>query len=107
MDVHLKLLAEIGLTLTAAEEALDEGANTSAREQLDTVSTQLEELRAAWPDMSAAERTIVGQTAAPLRARLDAALKRLPRLTAVGDMPADEQVEDEDDEPGDDLPPAA
>lgn len=111
MDVHLKRLAEIGLELTAAEEALDEGANQTARAALDRAADGLDALRAAWPTLSAGERTVVGSTAAPFRARLDAARKRLPRLAAVADVPDGERVADPDeDDLGDDAappPPAA
>lgn len=104
MDAHLKRLADIGLDLTAAEEALDEGANAAARDALDRAGDGLDALRAAWPDLSAAERTIVGSTATPLRARLDAARARLPRLVALADVPAAERIADPED---DDEPPTA
>lgn len=111
MDAHLKRLAEISLELNAAEEALAEGANTTAREALDRAADGLDDLRAAWPSMSSGERDVVGATAAPLRARLDAARTRLPRLVALADVPAAERTaEQEDDEPFDDdsaPPPAA
>ncbi|HEX6388696.1 MAG TPA: hypothetical protein VFZ89_04605 [Solirubrobacteraceae bacterium] len=103
MDAHLKRLAEIGLDLTAAEEALDEGANTNARELLDRVAEALDELRGAWPDLSDAERKVIGPTAAPLRARLDAARARLPRLVALTEVPQAERIVD----PEDDGPPEA
>jgi hypothetical protein len=103
MDAHLKRLAEIGLSLTAAEEALDEGANTNARDLLDRASDTLDELRAAWPLLNAGERTLIGATAAPLRARLDAARARLPRLVALGEVPQSERIAD----PEDDGPPEA
>ena len=83
MDEHLKRLADVGLELTAAEEALDAGANTGARGHVDAAEDGLEALRAAWPRMGPSERQVVGRTAAPLRARLDAARRRLPRATAL------------------------
>lgn len=108
MDAHLKRLAEIGLDLTAAEEALAEGANTTARDALDRAADGLAALRDAWPTLSAPEREVVGATAAPLRARLDAARGRLPRLVALADVPDAERAPDPDDETLDDPdPPAA
>ncbi len=103
MDAHLKRLAGIGLDLTAAEDALGEGANTNARELLDRASEALDELRSAWPTLSEAERTIIGATAAPLRARLDGARARLPRLVALSEVPHAERIDD----PEDDGPPEA
>jgi hypothetical protein len=99
MDAHLKRLADIGLDLTAAEDALAEGANTNARDLLDRVDEALEELRGVWPQLTEAERSIVGATAAPLRARLDAARARLPRLVALTEVPQSERIEPEDDGP--------
>jgi hypothetical protein len=103
MDAHLKRLADIGLDLSAAEDALDEGANTNARDLLDRASGALDELREAWPELSQSERSIIGSTAAPLRARLDAARARLPRLVALTEVPQSERVSD----PEDDGPPEA
>jgi hypothetical protein len=101
MDEHLKRLAEVGLELTAAEQALDEGANTGARAHVDAAEEGLDALRAAWPGMSQAERQLVGRTAAPLRERLDAARRRLPRATALVEV-APEPGEEDDDGPYDD-----
>jgi len=106
MDAHLKRLADTGLDLTAAEEALDEGANSTARDLLDRVSDQLDELRAAWPALTSGERTLIGSTAAPLRQRLDAARARLPRLAAVTDVPPAERIPDPDQDDDGPLPAA-
>jgi len=103
MDAHLKRLADIGLNLTAAEEALDEGANTTARDLLDRAGESLDELRGAWPELSEAQRSIIGGAAAPLRQRLDAAKARLPRHLALTDVPQAERIVD----PEDDGPPEA
>jgi hypothetical protein len=101
MDAHLKRLADIGLDLTAAEEALAEGANTNARELLDRAADALDELRAAWPLLNEAQRTVIGSTAMPMRERLDAGRARLPRLVALGEVPQSER------DPEDDGPPEA
>ncbi|XAY07931.1 hypothetical protein DSM112329_04825 [Paraconexibacter sp. AEG42_29] len=105
MDAHLKALADISMALSAAEEFLDESAHLNARDQLDAASEGLTALRDQWPQMSAAERTVVGRTAAPLRDRLDAGRARLPKLTALTEV-APEPGEGDDDDggpvPGDD-----
>ncbi len=99
MDAHLKTLAEAGLAVGAAEEALGEGAHHSAAEHLDAADTHLAALREAWTEMGAAERTIVGRTAKPLAARVTAARTRLPKLSALS-VGAPEVDPDEDVEPG-------
>ena len=99
MDALLKELADASMALGAAEEALEEGAHTSARDQLDDAAARLGVLRERWPELSGAERALVGKTAAPLRTRLDAARARLPKaaaLTEVAPAPADPE---EDEEP--------
>ncbi len=103
MDAHLKRLADIGLDLTAAEEALAEGANTAARDLLDRAAEALDALRGEWPLLSEPERKIIGSTAAPLRQRLDAGRARLPRLVALTEVPQAERIVD----PEDDGPPEA
>jgi hypothetical protein len=85
MDELLKLLAGASMHLEAGEEALAEGANATASDELDAAGEVLATLRGRWAEMSATERAVVGKTAAPLRARLDAAQRRLPRRTALTD----------------------
>jgi hypothetical protein len=97
---HLKLLAEASLEVTAAEEAIEETAHQTAREALDRAEEHLAELRAGWPDMNTAERDIVGKTATPLKTRMDAAAKRIPKRTTLV------QVAEEPD-PEQELDPAA
>lgn len=99
MDEHLKTLAEAGLSVDAAEEALGEGAHHTAAEHLDTADAHLTVLREAWTEMGHAERTIVGRTAKPLAERLAAARRRLPKLSALS-VGAPEVDPDEDVEPG-------
>lgn len=101
MDDLLKRVADAGLALDRAEEAVEAGEHGAAREALDEVDEALAGLRERWPGMSAAERTLVGRTAAPLRARLDAARRRVAPLRAVSE--AAPEVDPEQDEP----PPAA
>ncbi len=95
MDALLKQLADASMAVGEAEEALEEGANTTARDRLDDASATLADLRERWPKFSAAERTLVGKTAAPLKARLDAAQDRLPKLSALSEAPAEADPEDE------------
>ena len=102
MDALLKLAAEAGLHVSAAEEALGEGGHTTAREEVDRADDALADLRAAWPTMSAAERTLVGKAAAPLRERLDRVRRALPKVAAVSEAaPVEDPEQDEaPDEPG-------
>jgi hypothetical protein len=100
MDDSLKTLAEAGLAADAAEEALAEGAATTAEQQLDRADEALAELRARWADMAAGERRVVGASAAPLRARLDAVRGRLPKRRALVEGVAEVDPEQEQ-EPGD------
>jgi hypothetical protein len=98
MDTHLKLLAEASLQVTAAEEAITETAYQNAREALDLAEEQLAELREGWPTMSASERTIIAGTATPLKARIDAATKLIPKRTTLTEV-AMEADPEEDVEP--------
>jgi hypothetical protein len=85
MDAHLKLLADASLEVSAAEEALEDGAFHTARDRLDSAGGVLTALRERWPEMSAAERGLVGPAAREVRERLDAAGRRVPRLSALSD----------------------
>jgi hypothetical protein len=85
MDASLKLLADASLEVTAAEDALDEGAFHAARDRLDAAGAVLADLRAAWPSMGGAERGVVGPAARSVRDRLDAAGRRVPRLSALSE----------------------
>jgi hypothetical protein len=85
MDAHLKLLADASLEVTAAEDALDEGAFHAARDRLDAAGAVLADLRAAWADMNAGERGVVGPAARQVRERLDAASARMPKLSALSE----------------------
>lgn len=93
VDDHLKLLAEASLAMTAAEEALEERAFHTARERLDEVDVTLEDLRRRWLAMSLAERGLITPSAKEIRARLDAAAKRVPKISALSQ--GDEEVDPE------------
>ena len=88
MDRHLKRLAEVSLAVSEAEDAIAEQALHLASERLDDAREGLAGLRAAWPAMSSAERRLVGETARPVRERLDAAAGSVPRLRPVSEMAA-------------------
>jgi hypothetical protein len=97
VDGDLKALAEVGLALTAAEEALDEDAAQAAVARLDEAEAGLAGLRAAWPEMTPARRRLVGAAATPLRARLDVARRRVPRRRALAEIAPELDAEQERD----------
>ena len=94
---HLKVLAEASLAVERAEAAAGDGAYTAAREALDEAELELAALRERWPAMSAAERTLVGRAAAPVRRRLDALAGRMPRSSALSDAAPEDDPEQERD----------
>lgn len=99
MDAHLKLLAEAGLALGEAEDAIGESAFDAAREHVERAEEQLAALREAWPQMSPMERKIVGAAAKPVADRAATAARRIPRRSALS-QGAPEIDPDEDVEPG-------
>jgi len=94
---HLKVLAEASLAVERAEAAAGDGAFTAAREALDEAELELAALRERWPTMSAAERTLVGRAAAPVRRRLDSLAGRMPRSSALSDAAPEDDPEQERD----------
>jgi hypothetical protein len=97
MDAELKLLADTGLLVTEAEEALDAGDPGPARDALQRAGEGLAELRSRWPGLPASQRAVVGAAAGPVRARLDAALARLPKRVALSEgRPEPDPEEDVD-----------
>lgn len=72
MDALLKLAADAGVAVSAAEDALAEGAHANAREALDRADDALAALRERWPAMAPAERAVIGEAAAAVRRRRDA-----------------------------------
>ena len=97
MDAHLKLLAEVSLAVERAEAAAGEGGFTGAREALDEAETGLQVLRERWPEMGAAERALVGRAAAPVKQRLDAVARGLPRQSALSQAAPEHDPEQEED----------
>jgi hypothetical protein len=105
MDAHLKALADVSLALGSAEDYLEEAAHLNARDELDRASEGLAALRAQWPQMTPAERRVVGSTAGPLRDRLDAGRARLPKLSALTQVEPLPGEDDDEDDDGEGPPP--
>lgn len=95
MDSLLKLAADAGVEVSAAEAALEEGAPAAARDALDRADDALAALRERWPGMSAAERSVIGDAAGAVRARRDALAARLPPVRTVTDGVAELDPEQE------------
>jgi hypothetical protein len=97
MDELLKTLADVALDVEAAEAALAEGAAQTAEDRLDTATAGLDDLRAHWPALGAAQRRVLGAAAAPVRERLDAARARVPKRVAlsvaVAEADPDQEIE--------------
>ena len=102
MDAALRTLADAGLALDAAAEALDAGEATTAEEHLDAAGEALETLRAAWPELPPAGRTIVGPAGKDVRARREALIKRLPKRRALSEG-TPEAPDPEEDAPPDEA----
>lgn len=98
MDDLLKLAADAGHEISTAEGALDDGAPDAARDALDRAADHLSALRDRWPDMSAAERAVIGPSAKAIRARLDDAAGRVPKRQTLSQAAAEVDPE-QDAEP--------
>jgi len=99
VDADLKLLAEVSLAASEAEEAIGEEAFHRATDRLDAARDGLAALRARWPQMSAAERNVVGGAAAPVRGRIDELARRIPKVSALSEA-APTVDEEQETEPG-------
>jgi hypothetical protein len=97
MDAHLKRLAAASMAAERAEEALGEGATVTATDALDEARRELALLRASWPAMNAAERAIVGRAATPVRERIDALARRLPKVSALTQAAPEHDPEEDAD----------
>jgi len=104
MDILLKLAADAGVEVSAAEAALEAGEAGEAREALDRADDALAALREQWPAMSAAERAVIGEAAGALRVRRDAIAGRLPAVRTVTDGVA--ELDPEQERAPDDAAPA-
>lgn len=99
MDQTLRTLADAGLALDAAEEALEAGEATVAQEQLAIADDALTAVRAAWPDLPRQARTVVGPAGRDVKERHDALLKRVPRRRALSQGTPEKADPDEDTPP--------
>lgn len=102
MDALLKLAADAGVEVSAAETALEEGAAGTARDALDRADDALAALRERWPQMSAAERAVIGEAARVVRTRRDLLAARLPPVRTVTEADGEidpEQESDPDEQP--------
>jgi len=97
VDAHLKLLAEVSLAVERAEAAAGDGGFTGAREALDEAEEGLQVLRERWPEMGAAERTVVGRAAAPVKQRLDRIAHNLPKPSALSQAAPEHDPEQDED----------
>jgi hypothetical protein len=97
VDALLKLAADAGVEVSAAEAAVEEGAHGAARDALDRADDALAALRDRWPAMSGAERAIIGDAAATVRARRDAIAARIPAVRPLVDGVAELDPEQERD----------
>jgi hypothetical protein len=97
MDAHLKVLADASLAVERAEAAAGDGAFTAARDAVDEAERGLQVLRERWPEMPPAERALIGKAAAPVRQRLDALARRLPRTSALSHAAPEHDPEQDED----------
>jgi hypothetical protein len=100
MDALLKLTANAGVEVSAAETALEDDMPQAARDALDRADDVLAELRERWPDMSPPERALIGNAAAAVRRRRDAVAARVPARRVVSDTVAEVDPEQEQDPDG-------
>ena len=85
MDLALRTLADAGLALDAAEEALAAGDAGVADDRLAEVDGHLAAVRARWPDLSPAARAVAGPAGRSVRERRDALEKRRPKRRALSE----------------------
>ena len=99
MDAVLRTLADAGLALDAAEEALAAGEATTAEEHLATADDALTTVRASWPDLPKAVRAVVGPAGKDVKERHDALVRRLPKRRALSEGAPEKPDPDEDTPP--------
>ncbi len=97
MDELLKLAADAGVEVSAAEEALEEGAHQRARDALDRADDALAALRERWPSMAPAARGVIAPAATAVRRRRDAVAARIPAARPLTDAIAELDPEQEQD----------
>jgi hypothetical protein len=97
MDALLKLAANAGVEVSAAEAALEDDTPAAARDALDRADDALAALRERWPSMSAVERAVIGDAAAAIRHRRDEVAARVPAPRPLTDGIAELDPEQERD----------
>ncbi|MDO8211788.1 hypothetical protein [Conexibacter sp. CPCC 206217] len=97
MDQLLKLTADAGVEVSAAETALDDEMPQAARDALDRADDILAQLREQWPSMTPIERRMIGELARTVRARRDAVAARVPVRRVVTDAVAEVDPEQDED----------
>ena len=95
MDALLKLAANAGVEVSAAEDALEEGAYAAARDALDRAEDALAALREEWPRMTVAERVLIGNAAGAVRTRRDEVAARIPAVRPLSEGVAELDPEQE------------
>ena len=90
MDAALRTLADAGLALDAADEALAAQEIGVAQERLAEVDDALATLRERWPELPAKARAVVGPAGKGLRERREAIAKRIPRRRSLSEIPESE-----------------
>jgi hypothetical protein len=99
VDVALRALADAGLALDAAEEALGADEATVAEERIAEVDEHLASVRAQWPELSAAARAVAGPTGRSVRERRDSLAGRLPKRRALSETAPTAPDPEEDRDP--------
>ena len=97
MDALLKLAADAGHEVSTAEAAVEDEAHETARDAIDRAADILADLRTRWPEMSSAERAIVGPAAKAVRARLDAVSACVPARRTLSEGAAEVDPDEERD----------
>lgn len=97
MDALLKLAANAGVEVSAAEDALEEDAHAAARDALDRADDALAALRDRWPEMTGPERTLIGEAAGAVRRRRDEVARRIPAVRPLSEGIAELDPEQERD----------
>lgn len=97
MDQLLKLTADAGVEVSAAETALDDEMPQAARDALDRADDILAQLREQWPSMTPIERRMIGELARTVRGRRDAVAARVPVRRVVTDAVAEVDPEEDED----------
>lgn len=100
MDDLLKLCADAGVEVSAAETALEDEMPQAARDALDRADDLLAQLRDRWPQMTAPERTVIGNAASVIRRRRDAVGARVPVRRVLSDALAEVDPEQDEDPEG-------